>query len=84
MLILPNGRPSNFARESLSRDDIALIERFEAWLTRRNLRMDLLCQHCIDEGLHPRVSGDNRRDSAEYKIVCAHAERVYGVPITEH
>lgn len=84
MLILPNGLPASIKRESLGRDEIRLIEQFEAWLSRRNLKIDLLCMTCINEGLPPRCAGDNRRDAHEYKISCGHAERVYGVPITEH
>lgn len=84
MLILPNGRPASVVREGLGRDEIDLVCRFEHWLQRRGLKMDLLCERCVDEGLSARCSGDNSRDSHEYKIVCGHAERVYGVPITSH
>jgi hypothetical protein len=84
MLILPNGLPARQKREPLGRDEIDLIQRFEAWLSRRNLKMDLLCDTCVDEGANPRCWGDNGRDSHEYKICCAHAERVYGVALTEH
>jgi hypothetical protein len=84
MLLLPNGLPSKLQRETLGRDEISLITTFENWLSRRGLKMDLLCEKCIDEGLPPRVWGDNSRDAASYKVNCSHAERVYGVPITEH
>lgn len=84
MLLLPNGSPATVKREPLDRGEIDLVLRFEHWLERRGLRMDLICDRCVDEGLHPRCHGDNGRNEATYKIVCAHAERVYGVPLTGH
>lgn len=84
MLVLPNGSPARIERQPLGRDEIKLVETFENWLTRRGLKMDLLCERCIDEGAPPRVWGENARNSHEYKISCSHAERVYGVAITEH
>lgn len=83
MLILPDGRPARLQRQTLGRDEIDLVTRFEHWLSKRGLKMDLLCEQCVEAGAPPRVWGDNRRDSASYKISCSHAERVYGVPITE-
>lgn len=84
MLILPDGRPANIKRQPLGRDEIKLITDFERWLSLRNLRMDLICNECVDAGAPPRVWGDNSRDSIEYKICCNHAERVYGASLTQH
>lgn len=83
MLVLPNGLPGTKIRESLSKEEVKLVNDFEEWCHRRGLIMDIICNSCLDEG-HERASrcfGDNTRNSGIFRINCAHAERVYGVAV---
>lgn len=80
LILAPNGLPGTKTRETLSKEEIDLVTKFEAWATRRGLVFDLICRHCLDEG-HERASrcqGNNTRDSQTYRISCAHCDRVYG------
>lgn len=83
MLLQPNGRSAKIERQPLGKDEIQLVTTFENWLIKRGIKMDLLCLRCIDEGAPPRLWGDNSRNSAEYKMSCSHAERVYNVPLRD-
>jgi hypothetical protein len=78
LILRPDGLAARKVQETLSKEEIKLVIDFNRWALRRGLKMDLLCQKCVDEGLFPRCIGENDPDSTTFKIDCAHAERRYG------
>jgi hypothetical protein len=82
LLVLPNGHPTTRQQETLTREEVALVTRFEEWCSRRGIVLDLICRKCLDDGLgrEARLAGDNTRNSVKYTIRCPHADRVLGDP----
>lgn len=80
LIIVPQGFRTDRIKETLTRDEIDLVTKFEAWCHRRGLVLDLICGSCLEQygKEHCRVSGDNAKDSTAYHIRCNHADRVYG------
>ena len=80
LIVAPEGFTKTRRHETLTKDEVDLVMKFEAWCQRRHLVLDLLCRDCLDagEGKASRLRGDNRRDALSYHITCAHADRIYG------
>lgn len=83
-LILPKGFTKGPTKEALTSDEIALIQRFEAWATKRELKLDLLCDRCYRMGLGPaaRCQGNNSRDATVFHVSCACTDRIYGMDVS--
>jgi hypothetical protein len=80
LILAPNGLPGTRVQETLTKEEIDLVLKFEAWTRKRGIALDLICKKCLDDGYEQksRCKGDNTPNSIRYQISCGHADRVYG------